>query len=174
VSDGIAEETQFKYVVSCDLDDSSDETEVVTISMSPANECYCEPEGTNSSRYVNNFNAIGDGVQYINNQGSGFSDGGYGDFTNMVVSANADSEINFETDIVGGTAGFRIWVDWNNDGIFDPEEVVYQSLDYENSHEDSFDIPGDADGDYRMRIVSHWLSDSGDVDPCATGFTYGE
>src|SRR5690554_5224318 len=25
-----------------------------------------------------------------------------------------------------------------------------------------------------MRIVSHWLSTSGDVDPCETGFTYGE
>ena len=25
-----------------------------------------------------------------------------------------------------------------------------------------------------MRIASHWLSTTGDVDPCATGFTYGE
>src|SRR5690625_3818214 len=175
VSDGITEETQFKYVVSCDMDDSSDETEVVTISMSPAIECYCEPEGTNSSRYINNFSATGEGDQEIDNQGSGFSDGGYGDFTDMVVSADADSEINFEADIVGGNAGFRIWVDWNNDGIFDPEEeVAYQSSSYENSHAGSFDVPGDADGDYRMRIVSHWLSTSGDIAPCATGFSYGE
>src|SRR5690625_1606494 len=175
VSDGVTEETQFKYVVSCDLDDSSDETGVVTISLNAADECYCEPEGTNSGRYVNNFNAIGDGVQYINNQDSGFSDGGYGDYTNMVVSVNADSEVNFDVDIEGGTAGFRIWVDWNNDGSFDPEEeVAYQSDGYSANHEGSFEVPGDADGDYRMRIVSHWLSTSGDVDPCETGFSYGE
>src|SRR5690625_5786721 len=29
-------------------------------------------------------------------------------------------------------------------------------------------------GETRMRIVSHWLSSSGDISPCATGFTYGE
>src|SRR5699024_9505368 len=79
-------------------------------------------------------------------------------------------------DIVGGTAGFRIWIDWNNDGTFDPvEEVAYNSDGYGNSHSGLINIPEDAmPGTTRMRIVSHWLSTTGDVDPCETGFTYGE
>src|SRR5699024_8139700 len=76
----------------------------------------------------------------------------------------------------GGTAGFRVWVDWNQDGVFDAtEEVAYQSSSYTASHSGSFTVPADAlEGETRMRIVSHWLSTTGDVDPCETGFTYGE
>src|SRR5699024_2950289 len=74
---------------------------------------YCIPEGTNSGRYIDNFSTSG-GVQDIANMGSGFSTGGYGDFygTHTVEQAHGE-EVSFEVDIVGGTAGFRVWVDWN-------------------------------------------------------------
>src|SRR5690606_10475181 len=46
---------------------------------------------------------------------------------------------------------------------------------YANSQTGSFQVPASAlSGETRMRVVSHWLSTTGDVDPCATGFTYGE
>src|SRR5690625_4298342 len=175
VADGIDSDMYYRLNVICE-NGGEDTSDAIAVELNTnVEECYCEPEGTNSSRYIDNFSATGDGDQEIDNQGSGFSDGGYGDFTNMVVSADADSEINFDADIVGGNGGFRVWVDWNNDGIFDPEEeVAYQSSGYSANHEGSFDVPGDADGDYRMRIVSHWLSTSGDIDPCETGFSYGE
>src|SRR5690625_6894135 len=85
-------------------------------------------------------------------------------------------EVELSVDIMGGTAGFRIWVDWNQNGTFDPsEEVAWNSNGYSNSHTGSFAIPMSALlGETRMRIASHWLSTTGDVDPCATGFTYGE
>src|SRR5699024_6628520 len=110
------------------------------------------------------------------NLNSGFSEGGYGDYTDMILETEPGQEVNFEVDIVGGTAGFRIWIDWNNDGTFDPvEEVAYNSDGYGNSHSGLINIPEDAmPGTTRMRIVSHWLSTTGDVDPCETGFTYGE
>src|SRR5690625_1895003 len=109
--------------------------------------------------------------------GTGFSAGGYGDFFETHEVAHiAGQEVEFSVDIMGGTAGFRIWVDWNQNGTFDPsEEVAWNSNGYSSSHTGSFAIPMSALlGETRMRVVSHWLSTTGDVDPCATGFTYGE
>lgn len=136
---------------------------------------YCTPEGTNSARYINNFSTTG-GSTNITNEASGFSTGGYGDFSSMSVTQGLGGSVNFSADIVGGTAGFRIWVDWNQDGQFDTtNEVAYNSTGYLSNHEGSFTVPASAlTGQTTMRIVSHWLSSSGDVDPCATGFTYGE
>src|SRR5690606_13298980 len=84
--------------------------------------------------------------------------------------------VDFVTDIMGGTAGFRVWVDWNQDGEFDTtEEVAYQSSSYLGTQEGTITVPTDALlGDTRMRVVSHWLSTTGNIDPCATEFAYGE
>src|SRR5690554_3302941 len=142
----------------------------------PDPSAYCIPEGTNANRYIDNFSTTG-GTQDVSNMGSGFSPDGYGDFYDTHTVAQAQGEdVTFEVDIEGGTAGFRIWVDWNQDGVFDTtEEVAYASSGYSADHTGSFTVPADAlEGDTRMRIVSHWLSSSGDIDPCETGFTYGE
>ncbi len=136
---------------------------------------YCVPEGTNSARYINNFSTTS-GSQNISNLNSGFSTGGYADFTSLTVEQGLGGAINFSVNVEGGTAGLRIWIDWNQDGLFDvTNEVAYQSTGYSSTPSGSFAIPGNAIiGTTRMRVVSHWLSQTGLVDPCATGFTYGE
>ncbi|MGO3182241.1 MAG: GEVED domain-containing protein [Aequorivita sp.] len=137
---------------------------------------YCIPEGTNSDRFIDNFSTT-EGSDNISNMGSGFSAEGYGDFydTHSVTQEQGET-VEFSVDIEGGISGFRVWVDWNQDGEFDEvDEVAYASDGYANSQTGSITVPGDAlEGDTRMRIVSHWLSTTGDVDPCETGFTYGE
>src|SRR5690554_5661756 len=149
---------------------------IESVGGDPDPSAYCIPEGTNANRYIDNFSTTG-GTQDVSNMGSGFSPDGYGDFYDTHTVAQAHGEdVTFEVDIEGGTAGFRIWVDWNQDGVFDTtEEVAYASSGYSADHTGSFTVPADAlEGDTRMRIVSHWLSSSGDIDPCETGFTYGE
>ncbi len=173
---GIEEATDFRFAVTCTASGETNYTDVHSIELNPSEECYCIPEGTNSSRYINNFSTTG-AAQNISNMGTGFSTGGYGDFFETHEVAHiAGQEIEFSVDIAGGTAGFRIWVDWNQNGTFDPsEEVAWNSNEYSSSHSGSFTIPTSALlGETRMRIASHWLSTTGDVDPCATGFTYGE
>ena len=137
---------------------------------------YCVPEGVNTERFINNFSTT-NGSENISNLDSGFSVDGYGDyFDTQNVSQVTGESVSFSVDISGGTAGFRIWVDWNKDEVFDvTEEVVYNSTSYSANHTGSFVIPMDAlEGDTRMRIVSHWLSNSGDADPCELEFNYGE
>ncbi|MGB6092569.1 MAG: GEVED domain-containing protein, partial [Moheibacter sp.] len=138
---------------------------------------YCIPAGTNSNYYINDFFTTGADTN-ITNMGSGFSPGGYGDFysTHGVSAAVGDSfdfTANFPT---GQTYGFRIWVDWNQDGVFDTtEEVAYHSTSYQNTQIGTVTVPSTAlSGDTRMRIVGHWLNNQGDIDPCSTTHNYGE
>src|SRR5690554_8022527 len=83
---------------------------------------YCTPSATTTSKYINNFSTTG-GTQNITNNGSGSSTGGYGDFTYLVVEQEQSGSVNFSSSIAGGAAGFRIWVDWNQDGV-DRKSVV--------------------------------------------------
>lgn len=136
---------------------------------------YCVPEATNSARFINNFSTT-NGEENISNLDSGFSADGYGDFYEThTLSKSLNQSVDFSVDIIGGTAGFRIWVDWNQDGVFEEEEVAFSSTSYKANHTGTIEVPADAEaGATRMRIVSHWLNSSGNIDPCETGFTYGE
>src|SRR5690554_6094597 len=135
---------------------------------------YCTPQATNASRYIDDFSTT-NGVQDVTNNGTGFSVDGYGDFTAQQISQTLGQTIDFSTTIVGGNAGFRVWIDWDNDFQFDASDVVYQSSTYLSTHTGTITVPaGTTPGPKRMRIVSHWLSTTGAIDPCETGFTYGE
>ncbi|MDO5655941.1 MAG: GEVED domain-containing protein [Flavobacteriaceae bacterium] len=163
----------YRLVISCISSGESAISNEVGFTIDDAG---CIPMATTSSRYINNFTATGNGETNISNLSSGFSSDGYGNFSHLGVSATAGESISFSADFVGGTYGFRIWVDWNQDNAFDVvEEVVFTSSGYENNHAGSFAVPADVtEGAYKMRIVAHWLSTTADVSPCATGFTYGE
>ncbi len=173
---GITAPTDYRYHVACDNGDS-DTSSVVSVTLNPnPSECYCTPSSTNSSYFIKDFSTTG-GVQNISNLNSGYSTGGYGDFTAMTVEANPGDEISFVANLAtGNTYGFRIWVDWNQDGAFDvTEEVAYASTGYLTNHTGAFTIPVDVmGGTTRMRIVNHYLNSTGLINPCITGFTYGE
>ncbi len=171
---GITSETDYRLIVTCTNSSMSDTTDVHEITILPASGCYCIPEATASARYIDNFATTG-GVQNITNNSTGFSTGGYGDFTNMVVQQDVFETIDFTATVVGGTAGFRIWVDWNQNGIFENDEVVFNTTSYTASPSGSFDVPATAlEGETRMRIVSHYLNSSANITPCETGYIYGE
>src|SRR5690625_4940308 len=84
VADGIFEDTDFRYVITCN-DDESDTSDIISVTLTPSAECYCIPEATDSARYINNFSTTG-AINDISNLNSGFSSGGYGDFTDMTLS----------------------------------------------------------------------------------------
>ncbi|HEY0108804.1 MAG TPA: GEVED domain-containing protein, partial [Fibrella sp.] len=136
---------------------------------------YCSSTSTNSTDYIDNFSTSG-GFLNISNIGSGYSPGGYGNFTGQVVSQTAGSSINFTAVYFDGviyTYGFAIWVDWNNDLDFtDPGEAVYAPGTTAASHTGSFAIPGaTSTGNYRMRIRAVYAT----ANPGACGsVTYGE
>lgn len=129
--------------------------------------CYCSPSSTSSSTYVDNFTTTG-GSQNISNLSTGFTTGGYLDSSAQFVESFATSSFDFNAAIVGGTAGFSIWVDWNNDLNFDnATEKVFNTTAYGNGpFTGTITIPaGTPIGNYRMRITTDWNS-SNPSNPC--------
>ncbi len=115
---------------------------------------YCIPSSTSSASYIDNFSTTG-GSTNISNLGSGYTTGGYQDnYDTATVSQYETGIVNFSTAIVGGTVGTSIWVDWNNDLVFDnATERVFVTSSYGGNQSGSFEIPaGTQLGDYRMRV----------------------
>ncbi len=126
----------------------------------PSTGGYCYPSSSSSATRIVSFTATGGLANTINNT-SGYSPGGYGNYTSMVVSQYPSGTINFSADINGNynSAGIRIWVDWNHDLDFtDAGETVYSSGGYVYGATGSFAVPaGAATGNYRMRIrADYW------------------
>jgi GEVED domain len=135
---------------------------------------YCFSTGTASSYYINNFSTSG-GVLNITNNASGNSATGYGNFTSQIVSQVISGSVGFSTTLLGGTASFNIWVDWNNDLDFnDIGEQVYASPVGITSTVSSFIVPSFATiGNHRMRIIVDGINTV--LSPCGnTTFTETE
>lgn len=133
---------------------------------------YCPSISTTTGYYISSFSTTG-GAANITNNGTTLSANGYGNFTAMAVSQQNFGTINFSSAFFGGTFGFNIWVDWNDDMDFnDIGELVYASNGWVATATGSFTIPGTtATGNHRMRIRADYLN----TDPTACGtITYGE
>ena len=133
---------------------------------------YCIPSSTNTTTYVNSFVTTG-GSQNISNLATGYSTGGYNNATSQIVAGFATSTFNFNAAIIGGTAGFSIWIDWNNDLVFDnATEKFFNTTTYGSGpFTGTITIPaGTAVGNYRMRIVTDYLSTNPSL-PCGAPTT---
>lgn len=138
---------------------------------------YCVPSPYVASQsygiYINAFSTTG-GVENLTNTNSGFSSGGYGDFSNLSVSQHIGESLSF-TSVQGSASypqGLRIWADWNKNGVFETSEIVYTAQNLaSNGHTGSFIVPNVAEGSYRIRVIAKY--DSNNIDSCETLF-YGE
>ncbi len=135
---------------------------------------YCAISGTSSTSFINDFVTSG-GSTNISNTGSGYSTGGYGDFTAQVVTQQQGAVVNISGALYAGSDdGVAIWVDWNNNLTFEASENVYNSAAYLPAFPAvSFNVPATAPiGNHRMRIVIDY--NSTDPSPCSFGFGRGE
>ena len=133
---------------------------------------YCIPSSTSSSTYVNSFSTTG-GSANISNLATGYSTGGYNNASTQFVEGFATSSFTFNAAIIGGTAGFSIWVDWNNDLFFDnATEKVFNTTSYGNGpFTGTITIPaGTTIGNHRMRITTDYLASNPSL-PCGSPTT---
>ncbi|MEI8203087.1 MAG: GEVED domain-containing protein [Bacteroidota bacterium] len=160
--------TYYHCIVSCSGNPGTSNALQVTIN--PPSSCYCIPSGSSASYYISSFSTTG-GITNITNTSSGYSTGGYGNFTAMSVSQVQNSVVNFSVTETGGTQGFAIWVDWNQNGTFETSERVYVTSGYGSSASGSFTVPITAVvGNTRMRVQGNY-SNSAPSDPCATNIS---
>ncbi len=99
-------------------------------------------------------------------------------FSNMTVSQVVGQSFNISVQ-AGPTygQGFRIWVDWNQNGSFgDPGENVWNSgTSSLNVYTGTITIPPTAlPGLTRMRVMCQYVTVPAATDYCLTNITYGE
>jgi len=132
---------------------------------------YCTPTATTgTAAYLTNFSTAA-GTLNINNT-SGFTTGAYQDnYATMAVSKYATGTINYAFTLATSTlnASVAIWVDWNNNLIFETSEKVFNTSGSvpSGTYSGTITVPsGTAIGDYRLRIKSDYSSSSPDA--CVT------
>ncbi|WP_299117262.1 GEVED domain-containing protein [uncultured Winogradskyella sp.] len=139
---------------------------------------HCIPSGTSTSTFIDNFSTSNADGMNISNLASGLSATNYGNnYDTMTVSGAADGSFDFNVEIVSGTVGCAVWVDWNNDFVFDVSEVSFSTTAYGNGpFTGTVTIPnGTPNGDYRMRVMIDWNDpEPGDDDACGFGSGRGE
>src|SRR5690606_16393890 len=134
---------------------------------------YCPVTSTSTTYGISNFTTTG-GITNISNPSG---PGSYSNYSTQVVSQfEGGVPVNFTITSANGTAGMGIWIDWNNNMTFnDPGEQVYLSNAYVNRGVGTITVPaGTPVGNYRMRVVSNWLTST--PIPCGDlgNIAYGE
>lgn len=164
--------TYYLRVIRSNNDNNNDMEGGICVSHQTTSSPHCTPISTNTIDYISNFSTSG-GSTNISNLNSGFSTGGYGDFyATHTATQFAGGSLNFTETYVGGNQGFSIWVDLNNNGVFETSERLYNAGTTANGFTGTITIPfGTPIGDYRMRIRAWW--NNVNPDPCSS-ITYGE
>jgi len=87
---------------------------VVHVEYSPACVPDCPAAGSDSQKWIKRFK-LGN---IVKNSGN---DGGYANYTNVVGSADPGQKLTYQLRPAGtsGTAYWRVWADWNQDGYFE-------------------------------------------------------
>ncbi|MDC1506114.1 GEVED domain-containing protein, partial [Winogradskyella sp.] len=138
---------------------------------------HCIPSSSSSATYTDSFTVTG-GLTDTATTETGYTGTGYANYydTNAVESFDGGA-FDFSATIVGGTAGFAIWVDWNNDLVFDAAtETVFNTTSYGSGpFTGTISVPsGTANGDYRLRTMVDYNDSNPDDNACAFGGTRGE
>ncbi len=134
---------------------------------------YCLPSTGSQTSYTSNFTTT-NGVNNIAHTATSGAAGGYLNLSSTVKVSNYIGNLtNLSLTAAGPTCGFAIWVDWNNNLLFETGEKMYGTTGYVTTTTGSITIPlGTANGNYRMRVVVDY-NNSAPTSSCAT-ITVGE
>ena len=179
---GIEETTDFRYKVTCNNSGETAYSNIITISLNPANECYCTPiftTGCVSGDRITNVSLTGETIS-LNNT-SQCSANGYGDYTNLSspdLIAGSTYSLSVSTDYGNPTfEEVRAWIDYNKDGQFSSDEEIVNTNGSGlpgGTGAFNFTVPSDLSNDnYRLRVRLGWSPGPPTFDACGSE-AYGE
>lgn len=169
VASGILVATDFRYIITCSLTNTSDTSNVMEVTLKPGVDCYCTPENNySSSYYISNVTTTG-ALTNINKT-SGFSTNGYANYTgsDTLVVYNGQT-INYSvSSLISGYYNYSMWIDWDQNGDFNGVGESVGST-YGNSmtgnFTGSFTVPATAPLGYtRLRVRNSYIYDPASCD----------
>ena len=165
------DEFTVRYAVTCSVSSETAYSNEVTYTIDNSD---CTPTFTSATDYIDNFQ-----LEDIQNMASGFSDGGYGDFTTMSTDLNADQTYTASLTSSSGSGNHAAaaWIDFNDDDIFDVSERVgiADGIGPNATVDLSITIPAGVSGEHRLRVVYQYGTGlvGEDIEPCASA-SFGE
>src|SRR5690554_6563902 len=121
---------------------------------------YCTPTSNCASgARITNFVTTGALDDIANSTGSttcGITSTGYSNYSNISATAVEGTVISFTVGVGNFAAYVKLWVDWNNNGVFEADELMSESTTTTPSNTNyngSFTVPaGTTPDNYRLRV----------------------
>src|SRR5690606_16090035 len=136
---------------------------------------YCVPTGTSNSYRITGVSTSG-GYTNISNLSNGTSNP-YSNYTAMSVSQSPGESISYAVTVPSST-GIKIWIDLNQDLVFDETELVASHTTYmaAGNWTGTIQVPEELPlGEYRIRIRSGYYWYPEQIYACGTNYgNYGE
>src|SRR5690606_14994935 len=169
---GLTAETYYQYYVRQDCGDDDISLWAGPFSFFTG---YCQVSTTNIWDYTSGFSTSG-GTQNVSYTTTEQPAGSYSNQTAQVVEQAQGLSFDFASSYVGGGHRLNIWVDWNNDMMFDNSEEstekIYSMYTSGGNQNGTIEIPLTTPvGEYRMRVRSQWGTEA-NPGPCGE-VTYG-
>ncbi|WBV61129.1 GEVED domain-containing protein [Chryseobacterium camelliae] len=175
--------TDYRCIVMCTNNANTQTSNIVTVSQKPPTQCYCTPiytTGCSDGDNLNSFVITGAGSSTISDLNTGCNNGGYYDRTtafspvNLITGQTYPVQIN--TTYTSPTyEKASIWIDFNDNGVFDTNEKLLTDLPLATSPSfatANIIIPVTAQaGVHRMRV--RVVYNTTNVNACAST-TWGE
>lgn len=118
---------------------------------------YCLASSTSQASWISNFSTTGGTINITHTAASGAAGGYINLIATNTVSNYIGQTTNFSITSGGPTVGNAIWVDWNNNLLFETGERMYVSTTYGTTVTGSFSIPAATpNGNYRMRVITDY------------------
>src|SRR5690606_32649238 len=134
---------------------------------------YCIPTGAvNNSDEIRNF-TIGN---LSNNSVASEGTNGYSNYTSTITPADLHAGFSYIASLTSGSGsgshGAAIWIDYNNNLVFDADEMVtFLPSSISGSSTVSFPeftVPADTEpGIYRLRVQYRYSASGADLNPCS-------
>jgi serine protease len=173
--------TEFQIIIQSDCDTGfSIFSDPIFFQTSGCGACrdlpYCEikSDGANLEWIANvTFNTLNNSTA---------SDGGYGDFTNLMYT-EIEAGVTYEISVSPGYSNsnfleyFRAWIDYNQDGDFDDdgETILAPSDDVNTTVTNNVTVPTNAiSGSTRMRVLMRWGGSNISNPPPCEDIDFGE
>lgn len=190
IADNPSSTTGYRFVVSCG--GNTVYSDVLTVSLKPHQDCYCLPTYDNaacgSGDQINRVRLAGDNITLDNASGCSNLPNNYTDYTSSTAIPDLFPEETYTVRVTSTETTLpqneriKIWIDWNNDGVFDhPSELVASSGNAANTsglnqgsagnwyRDFNITVPiGAPGGQHRMRVrmVGMGVAATADFGPC--------